>query len=116
MAHREIIIHHTRGKMLVYPARVYHKGRPRSLEGHTLRFAIANRDTMSRLVTIESGNGITQDDKGNFEIRLPASQSRRTVLPQDEYWYEIELWEDGDTEARHLLQEGPLHLSGSPFE
>lgn len=112
---REHPIRRFRGKTCSVRARAFRNGRPVSLEEHVLRFAIADRDTKRPIITLETGAGITQDDKGNYEAKVPASQMSSLLLPENEYWYEVEISLFGGEDERYPLLYGPLHLIGSPF-
>jgi hypothetical protein len=110
---REHPLRRFKGKTCSIQARAFYKGKPESLEGHILRFSIADRDTKEPVVTLETGNGITQDNLGNYEVKVPHTQMRDSVLPHNEYWYEVEIQvDDGD---RYPLLYGPLYLQKSPF-
>jgi hypothetical protein len=104
-----------KGKSCSIRARAFYRGKPESLSEHILRFAIADRDTREPILTLSTGNGITQDEYGTYEVTVPADQMRNSTLPHNEYWYEVEVLIDGSESNRHAILYGPLYLQNSPF-
>lgn len=112
---KETPLERYRGKQMVLSGVVRRFGRNTSLIGHVLRFAIADRDTMRRIVTVQSGSGITQDEQGHWSVSIPATSMSRNNFPDSEYWWELDILVDGDATKARPLDRGPFRLLPSPF-
>ena len=112
---KETPLHYFRGKEMILSGVARRFGRVESLIGHTLRFSIADKDDMRRIITVTSGAGIDQDETGHWTVTIPGTSMNRNNFPLREYWWELDILVDGDVSKARPLARGPFNIIPSPF-